>query len=251
MSSKVHGGVVFIFGPAILLLNFLTGIWIKNQTLALKVDLDRLKSAHELAADTVAELHSLDSLKWQDLKMLRNGLSALAKSSKSLYEAGLSLQEEKRVLEKQYKIMTTYLEINEQARKISMKSGEQALEDFPMLYPALTALGAENRPMPSLTQIVSKERFANPERGKSEESNGSLRWNPPQVGTSARSNALGEYVMFTSSALILHGPPRKKAEHDSFPHLCLGLSLRAAQKLYYSSFIGTKIAYQNAKQAQP
>ena len=112
-----------------------------------------------------------------------------------------------------------------------------------MSYPAVTAFGGEKGHMPSPARIVSKERFAHPERAKLEESGGSLEWSPPQVGTSVRANALGEHVMFTSGPLILHGPPRKKAEHDSFPHLCLGLSARAAQKLYAQSFIGTKIAY--------
>jgi hypothetical protein len=61
------------------------------------------------------------------------------------------------------------------------------------------------------------------------------------VGTSVRSNALGEYVLFTNSKLVLHGPPRNAADHEAFPHLCLGLSLDAARNLYRHSFIGTKI----------
>ena len=71
--------------------------------------------------------------------------------------------------------------------------------------------------------------------------NGQLQWTPPQVGTSVRARALGEFVMFTNSKLILHGPPISEEDHARFPHICLGLDRETARKLYHSSFIGTRI----------
>ena len=245
-SLSFRGLAAVAIAAAVILANILGSARVKKETLALQNDLDLLRTADDRAAETAGGLRSLNQLKVQDIQNLKNGLSDLAKSSKSLYEAVLSLQEEKRVLEKQYKIMTTYLEIDEEGKKISLMSGEQALQAFPMGYPAVTALGGEKRPLSPPARIVSKERFAHPERAKLEESEGQLEWEPPQVGTSIRANALGEHVMFTAGPLILHGPPKKKAEHDSFPHLCLGLSAAAAQKLYSQSFIGTKIIYKTA-----
>lgn len=241
LSKNVHGLFVIIIGSVVLFLLYKMEIRIQRETAAFRTDLNLLENNGGILVDSIGDLRSLVDLKSKDLQNLRKGFSEIAKSKKSLYEAGLSLQEERRLLEKQFEMMTTYLKIDEQTRKISLMHGEQALQDFEMLYPAVTGFGGETHAVSSLIQIVSKERFAHPERGSLEESSGTIKWNPPQVGNSVRSNALGEYVMFTSSPLILHGPPKKKTEHESFPHLCLGLSLKTAQKLYANSFIGTKI----------
>jgi hypothetical protein len=56
-----------------------------------------------------------------------------------------------------------------------------------------------------------------------------------------RANALGEFVMFTKGSLILHGAPKKAAEHMAFPHYCVGLTLAVARRLYSQSFMGTRI----------
>ncbi len=96
--------------------------------------------------------------------------------------------------------------------------------------------------MPRAAAIMSKERFAHPERPRSEQVGGQLQWEPPQVGTSVRANALGEYVMFTREGLVLHGPPLRAAEHEAYPHLCLSLPAATAARLYAKSFVGTKIA---------
>ena len=109
-------------------------------------------------------------------------------------------------------------------------------------YIPLRSFGGAPGTLPATVRIISKERFAHPERGKSEEVNGTLQWVPPQVGTSVRSNALGEFVIFTNSALILHGPPLDAETHEKFPHICLGLDQEAARRLYRGSFIGTKIS---------
>ena len=111
------------------------------------------------------------------------------------------------------------------------------------------AVGGETRPLPKTATIVSKERFASTERPKSDQVGGLLQWEPPQVGTSVRASALGEFVLFTKEGLVMHGPPLKEAEHEAFPHLCLALPRTAASRLYMQSFVGTKILL--AAEAKP
>lgn len=194
--------------------------------------------------DTAAELdqsRALRDLKRKDLEGFKAGLPGAAHSRRAVYEAGLGLQEEKRLLEKQWEILSTYVLVDATERKVHLMRGDQSLESFPMLYEGPTLLGDDTRSIPAVTEVVSKERFAHPERGKSETVNGKLEWTPPQVGTSVRANALGEYVIFTRGPLILHGPPANEQDHRKFPHLCVGLSLHAAAALFKDTFIGTRI----------
>ena len=196
----------------------------------------------EQAASAREHMSSLQTLKMMDLEQLKVGLGGHAKSEKSLFESGLSLQEERRLLEKQLEIMTTSLLVNPALQRVFLMRAEQPLQAYLISYIPLRSFGGAAVSLPATVRIISKERFAYPERGKSEQVNGSLQWVPPQVGTSVRSNALGEFVIFTNSALILHGPPVNAEDHEKFPHVCLGLDQEAARKLYRGSFIGTKIA---------
>jgi len=152
------------------------------------------------------------------------------------------LQEEKRLLEKQWEIMITYLMVDGVSQRIKLMRGTQVIESYDIIFGIPQVFGDELKPSPNVVRMTSKERFAHPERGKSEKIGDQLVWNPPQVGTSVRSNSLGEYVMFTNSDLILHGPPLKKEDHQAFPHTCLGLPLSTAKTLYQKTFIGTKIS---------
>lgn len=137
--------------------------------------------------------------------------------------------------------MATYFRLDPVTKRLVLFRGDQALESYPVNDTPPVVWGGETRPLKVVQRVTSKERFANPERGKLQEVNGKLEWTPPQVGTSVRANALGEYVTFTDGPLILHGPPLKPEEHAAYPHVCLGLSLPAARQLYRKSFIGTKI----------
>ena len=216
----------------------------------------RLAEAEEALGATA----SLAEMKSKDLALFRSALSRLTESRRALYEGGLALQEEKRLLEKQWEIMTTYLKVDSEAGKVHLMRGEQSLESYAVLYATAQAFGVASssgvavstapapvlRAPPPVTTIVSKERFAHPERGKSEQVDGQLQWEPPQVGDSVRANALGEYVMFTRGSLVLHGPPKRPKEHAAFPHYCLGLSWAIARRLYGNSFIGTKILFKPA-----
>lgn len=251
LSQPAHPLIVFIAGAALLFGLHEVRRWIKAETLSLMSDWQMMRKGEEQMSETLNETIALRDLKARDFTKFKSDFPNLAKSKRSLYESGLFLQEQKRLLEKQMEIMSTYLKIDPNAKKISVMNGEQALQDFPYSYIPVQTFGGEAKPLPMSMKIVSKERFAHPERGKSEEINGNLAWTPPQVGTSTRSLALGEYVMFTNGPLILHGPPKKAQEHQAFPHLCLGLSQAAAMKLYKSSYIGTKILFSPVKTTQP
>jgi len=239
--ASIALGVLLIIGTA--------GIknWILRKTAEYRTDLNKLEKYREQVLIAQNNVLSLKDLKEQDVVRFRAGLSGTVQSKRALYEAGLSAQEEKRLLEKQLEIMTTYLMVDQETRRISLMRGEQVLKSYPLADVPPRAFGGYNKPFPNILRIISKERFAHPERGRSEMVDGKLQWNPPQVGTSTRSNALGEYVMFTQSGLILHGPPHNAQEHAAFPHLCFELPLAAARDLYRNSFIGTKILLAIAK----
>jgi len=73
--------------------------------------LEQTQAAHE-------HIESLRTLKGSDLAQLRAGISGHAQTQKSLFESGLSMQEERRLLEKQLEIMTTTLLINPSLQRI-------------------------------------------------------------------------------------------------------------------------------------
>jgi hypothetical protein len=207
---------------------------------AARASLDALSEGADESAAALAEVVATRDQKLAQLAAFKSGLPKLAESRRQIYEGGLQLQEEKRLLEKQLEIMTTYLLIDELANKVHVMRGEQALETFPLDEGAPRAYGGA-RAAPGLSAIVSKERYAHPERPKSDQVGKQLNWEPPQVGESARANALGEFVVFTRGPLILHGPPKNAAEHAAFPHVCLELPLAVARRLYNETYIGTKI----------
>ena len=232
-----------VWAMALAMLGALHGArgWLWTKTIEAEEHEETLEEAVE---DTSAELEqskALRDLKRKDLEGFKAGLPGAAQSRRAVYEAGLSLQEEKRLLEKQWEILSTYVLIDGADRKIHLMRGDQSLESFPLLYDGPTMLGQESRVVPGVTEIVSKERFAHPERGKSETINGKLEWTPPQIGSSVRANALGEYVIFTRGPLILHGPSTNEEDHRKFAHVCLGLSLRAARALFKDTYIGTRV----------
>ena len=206
---------------------------------------ERLDDSSQALGDAAAIRDDKD----RKLARVRAGLPKLAENSRRVYESGLQLQEEKRLLEKQLELMTTYLLVDEAQGQVHLMRGEQALETYPIGLGAPHSLGGAKSSAATST-VVSKERFAHPERPKAEQVAGQLQWEPPQVGTSARVNALGEFVVFTRGGLILHGPPAKESEHSLYPHACLELSLPVARRLYAASNIGTKVLLKSAALAQ-
>lgn len=204
-----------------------------------------LAPAADDAAVALEDAQGQRSQRFKQLAAYKRGLPKLAEDRRQIYEDGLALQEEKRLLEKQLEIMTTYLSVDPVAHTISLMRGDQALETYKIGIDAPVGFG-QAQPEGSVDAIVSKERFAHVERPKSEQVDGQLDWQPPQVGTSVRANALGEYVLFTHGSLIIHGPPRKRGEHGAYPHVCLELSLPVARRLYAETYIGTKIVIKSS-----
>jgi hypothetical protein len=213
----------------------------------------RLAAAeHETAAaalddldQELSERQALRDLVARDLSRAKQNAASLSRSRRVLFEGGLALSEEKRLLEKQWEIMTTYLLVDLKNDRVQIMRGEQAFETWPLEGSRPRASGGDTKPLPKIATIVTKERYAHPERGKSEQVGGRLDWEPPQVGLSQRASALGENVMFTKEGLILHGPPLKQAEHEAYPHLCLTLPAATARRLYARSFVGTRVLIQD------
>ena len=240
LSKNASAALVLAAGAAIALSTDILRSRLREEALPLPAELRDLAEVREDASAAAGELVALRRLKRRDISAFKQGLATLTKSRRSIYEAGLALQEEKRLLDKQWEIMTTYLMVEELDRKIHLMRGEQALETYsfsmtPRYYPDNSRLPANE------SRIISKERFAHDQRGSYTEKDGQLRWEPPQVGLPSRADALGQYVMFTDGPLILHGPPANAAAHEAYPHVCLALSAATARKLYSESFIGTKI----------
>jgi len=242
LSRRAPLGLVALAGAAILIGTHAAGSWLQAHTAQRDQEWRLLAKEREKSASAAADMQTLRDLKARDVARLKAGLAGLTSSRRALYETGLALQEEKRLLEKQWEIMTTYLLIDPGEGKIHLMRGDQSLTSFSLAY-ASAAWGGVSKPLPATLQIVSKERFAHPERGLSETLDGKLTWVPPQIGTSVRAGALGEYVMFFSGNFILHGPAKRRADHAAFPHTCAGLSLGAAKKLYSETFIGTKLIF--------
>ncbi|MFX7870812.1 hypothetical protein ABTK02_22800, partial [Acinetobacter baumannii] len=64
------------------------------------------------------------------VQLLKKGLPSLTRSRRELFEAGLELQEEKHLLEKQWEILTTSLLVDAQEQRIRILRGEEPLEGF-------------------------------------------------------------------------------------------------------------------------
>ena len=244
IAEKIHkdaGPGWLLTAAGIVLASLLAGNAIITRQLSdVEGSLKIIGQAGGRSADYSDELRSIRDLKTLTAKKMKNSLTDMAKAKKMIYETGLSLQEEKRLLEKQLEILTTYLEVDEEAAKIHLMRGDQTLKSFSFSAP-LRVLGGEKRAAAPLCRIISRERYAYTERGKAETTDAGLKWDPPQVGESRHDSALGEFVLFTDGPLVLHAPVANSVLHDSYPHLCAGLNLYSAKRLYESVFIGNKL----------
>lgn len=242
-ASLVRGRWLLLAGLAVLGLGHQARTWMRAKAVEAELRTARLAPVVEEAREALAIHTALRDERESDLGVFKRQLEGITTSRRALYEGGLALQNEKRMLEKQLEIVSTYVLVEEESMKAHLMRGDQALESW-VIGSTPTYYGGESRVLPQVTAINSKERYAHPERPKAEQGpDGQLIWEPPQVGESARANALGEYVMFMRGPLILHGPPKKLEEHALFPHACLSLSLPVARKLYAASYIGTKVMY--------
>lgn len=220
---------------------WLMGRWVAERAAYAADERTALSVAREDLSLDLAERQALSELVSRDFARAKASAATLTRSRKALFEGGLALSEEKRLLEKQLEIMSLWIRLDEESDKIHLMRGDQTAESLLLAGARPRVVGAEARALPRSATILTKERFASTERPKSDQVGGLLQWEPPQVGTSVRASALGEFVMFTKEGLVIHGSPLKAAEHEAFPHLCLALPRAAAARLYSQSFVGTKM----------
>jgi hypothetical protein len=213
--------------------------WLRTAALAQDTLIHPLQLTYAQVEAMEADLVGLKMQREKDLATLKDGMLGVGKSRKDLYESSLQIQEEKRLLEKQWDILITTIKFDEDSQRVQVLKSDVPVANYQAHFSSSPTI--DMKKLPGTVRITSKERFAHPERGKAEKVNGLLVWTPPQVGLSVRSNALGEYVMFTECGLIFHGPSPKAEEHSAYPHICLGLSLNSAKELYQQTYIGTKV----------
>lgn len=230
-------------GSGLLLLAGAWGLesWLSANARVAQAEAEASAAALADLEEALAERRAVRDLFAGAVAGARRDAASLSRSRRALYEGGLALAEEKRLLEKQWEILTTYLQLDAGADRLRVIRGEQSFEAWPLGGARPRAEGGDKRPLPALATIVSKERFAAPERGASAVVDGRLDWEPPQVGTSARARALGESVMFTREGLVIHGPPLDAREHAAYPHLCLRLPAASARRVFARAFIGTRV----------
>ncbi len=228
-------------GAAALALGWTLQAWLAARAELVALDRESAAAARADLELELAERGALRDLVAQDLARAKENASSLTRSRRVLFEGGLRVSEETRLLQKQWEIMTTWLRLDEAADRVHVMNGEQAASTWELGGARPRVVGGELKALPGRATIISKERYAHPERPKADAAGGLLDWEPPQVGTSVRASALGEYVMFTREGLIVHGPPKKEAEHEAYPHLCLTLPAATARRLYVAAFIGTRI----------
>ncbi|MCR4294959.1 MAG: hypothetical protein NUW21_05450 [Elusimicrobia bacterium] len=228
-------------GAAVLAGLWLAGRWVSAHVERAAGERAALAVAREDLELDLAERQALNALVSRDFARAKASAATLSRARKALFERGLALSEEKRLLEGQLEIMTFWIQVDENTDRLHLMSGDQIVESRLLEGARARSVGAPSRPLPRAAALIRQERFAATERPKSAQVGGLLQWAPPQAGTSVRANALGEFVLFTKEGLVLHGPPLKAPEHEAFPHLCLSLPRAVAARLYTRSFVGTKI----------
>lgn len=241
LDRRVGAPALALTGAAVLAALWALGGWVAGHARLAAGERLAIASARESLELDLAERQALSELVSRDFARAKASAATLSRSRKALFEGGLALSEEKRLLEKQLEIMSLWLRLDEEGDKLHLVRGDQIAESLALAGARPRAVGGDARPLPKSATILTKERFASTERPKSDQVGGLLQWEPPQVGTSVRASALGEFVLFTREGLVLHGPPLKEAEHEAFPHLCLALPRAAASRLYAQTFIGTKL----------
>lgn len=246
LDRRAGAARLLVAGAAVLLVGWGLQRWLEANAAVAADAADAAAVALDDLDQEVAERQALRDAVARDLARAKTGAASLSRSRKALFEGGLAVSEEKRLLEKQWEIMTTYLLVDAVNDRVQVMRGEQAFETWPLAGSIPRAVGSV-KALPKIATVISKERYAHAERGKSEQVGGRLDWDPPQVGTSARARALGESVLFTREGLIIHGPPLDKSEHEAYPHLCLTLPAATARRLYERSFIGTRVMIKGAQ----
>lgn len=239
-----------MLGLGLALLIFLTAVdaYLEKEVLSLNTRLSELRRAEETLNAALETAEQLNALKRRDVENTKAAMVGLAQRQKRYYEGSLALGEERRQLEKQAELLNTRLQVDP-AGRIRVMKGDQAIKEYATgklsCWDGLSGNGAL-RP-PKSAAVTSKEFHAHPERGKVDLQEGRLLWTPPQVGSVERASALGQYVIFTNTPLILHLPSKDQKAHEYYRHCCLALAAASARKVYDSVFIGARISIEAGK----
>lgn len=239
----------WLHGALAALLVSLALVWSQSAMRQHAEDLDReiARTAAPLAAaeNGIETAVQFNRLKARDIRSLQALLANEARARKTYTEQRFAAAEEKRQLEKQWDLLTIYLLFDPNDSKLHIMRGDQALRTLPA-GPLSCSSGTFK--LDRIYTVSSKERFPHPERGRVDLQDGQLKWTPPQQAAD-RSTALGENVLFTNGPMIFHAPSKDKAQHDAYPHCCLGLAAAAASKIYGEVFVGSKL--QSIQQKAP
>ena len=98
--SRAHPAAVVLCGAGILAGLYALPRWLGKTTVVERLFQRNISRALDQTSAAREHIDSLDALKTMDLERLKAGISGPALTQKTLFEAGLSLQEERRLLEK-------------------------------------------------------------------------------------------------------------------------------------------------------
>src|SRR5262245_8398513 len=130
LTARAHPAAVIGFGVVTLAVLYALPRWIDQRYTEERQFGWELSRVLDQTAAAREHIGSLDLLKNTDLDQIKAGLSGHALSQKTLMESGLSLQEERRLLEKQLEIMTTTLFVNPSLQRIFLLRADQPLQSY-------------------------------------------------------------------------------------------------------------------------
>lgn len=245
---RVSGLEALGAGLGMLALLTLVQLGLAREVRRLNDELAALRPAEDGLNAALEMREQLNALKRRDVDNVKAAMIGLARRQKLYYEGSLALSEERRQLEKQAELLATHLAIDP-AGRIRVMKGEQTAKEYAVeglsCWEGVSGGGALKAPKAAV--VTSKEFHAHPERGKVDLQDGRLLWTPPQTGSVERTAALGQYVIFTNTPLIIHLPSKDRKSHEAYRHCCLPLAASSAKKVYGSVFIGARLSIEAPK----
>ncbi|MEQ1920581.1 MAG: hypothetical protein ABL955_15440, partial [Elusimicrobiota bacterium] len=117
-------------GAAVLASLWLLGRWVSAHAAIAADERVALSVAREDLELDLAERQALSDLVSRDFARAKVSAATLSRSRKALFEGGLALSEEKRLLDKQLEIMSLWIRLDEEADKIHLVRGDQIAESL-------------------------------------------------------------------------------------------------------------------------
>ena len=117
-------------GGALLAGLWLMGRWVSHSAAIAAGERTALSVAREDLDLDLAERQALSDLVSRDFARAKASAATLSRSRKALFEGGLALSEEKRLLEKQLEIMSLWVRLDEEADKLHLVRGDQVAESL-------------------------------------------------------------------------------------------------------------------------